>query len=164
MAIDFQGQDKARLFHELAKATFTTVIDESNSLGAAYGFRAIPNGLLIGADGTLRFYRFGSFDIRKPDINRLVKQFVVKGNVQQSTRATVHKSMPLSSHDHFTRGLTKYQSGDLEAARSIWREGVALEPDNWVLRKQLWAMENPERFYKGEVDYEWQRSQIERGR
>ncbi len=163
MAIDFQGQDKARRFHELAKATFTTVIDESNSLGAAYGFRAVPNGLLIGADGALRFRRFGSFDIRKLDTNTLVKQFIVKGNVEQSTHEPDYKSMPLSSHDHFTRGLTKYQSGDLEAARSIWREGVALEPDNWVLRKQLWAIENPDRFYKGEVDYEWQKIQIERG-
>jgi len=44
-----------------------------------------------------------------------------------------------------------------------WKKGRDLEPDNWVIRKQIWAVENPERFYDGAVDTGWQLEQIERG-
>ena len=45
-----------------------------------------------------------------------------------------------------------------------WREAVAIEPENWIIRKQIWAIEHPERFYAGEVDFDWQAAQIAEGR
>jgi len=45
-----------------------------------------------------------------------------------------------------------------------WREAVAIEPENWIIRKQIWAIEHPERFYAGEVDFDWQAAQITEGR
>ena len=43
-----------------------------------------------------------------------------------------------------------------------WREAAALEPTNWIIRKQIWAVEHPERFYDGAVDFDWQKEQIAR--
>ena len=47
MAMDAQGAERARPYVEKAGATFETVVDEENTLGQLYGFRAIPNGFLI---------------------------------------------------------------------------------------------------------------------
>lgn len=66
--------------------------------------------------------------------------------------------------DYFSRGLALYEAGDIEGAKKAWREGIEVEPDHWNMRKQLWAIENPERFYDGAVDYAWQKQQIEQGR
>ena len=41
---------------------------------------------------------------------------------------------------------------------------MVLEPDNFVIRKQIWAVENSERFYQGPIDTDWQREQQERNR
>ncbi len=64
----------------------------------------------------------------------------------------------------FREGLQEYRAGNVEAAMTLWREGMALEPDNYIIRKQVWAVENPDRFYDAGVDYDWQRQQIEQGR
>ena len=65
--------------------------------------------------------------------------------------------------EHFRRGLALYRAGSLDEAMAAWRDGVAIEPDNFNIRKQIWAVEHPERFYGDNVDYEWQREQMEKG-
>ena len=42
------------------------------------------------------------------------------------------------------------------------REAVKLDPQNWLIRKQMWAIETPEAFYEGAVDYDWQKQQRDR--
>ena len=42
------------------------------------------------------------------------------------------------------------------------RAALKLEPSNYIVRKQIWAVENPERFYGGGIDWEWQRRQTEK--
>ena len=37
-----------------------------------------------------------------------------------------------------------------------------MDPQNWLIRKQLWAIETPEVSYEGDVDYGWQKEQISR--
>ena len=40
---------------------------------------------------------------------------------------------------------------------------MELEPDNYIIRKQIWAVQNPDRFYSGDVDYAWQKEQMAQG-
>lgn len=159
IAVDLQGPEKSRPFHELAGAEFTTVVDEENSLARVFGYRAIPNGIYVDEQGKLQFQQYGGFDIRKDGISELVSAFVAGGQV--ANRAATVNDGPAS--DHFERGLSHYKNGDIALAASVWREGIALDPENWNMRKQLWAIENPDRFYGGEVDYAWQKEQIELG-
>ena len=63
----------------------------------------------------------------------------------------------------FRRGLALYREGRIGEALARWRQGLDLDPDNYLIRKQIWAVENPERFYEGDVDYDWQREQVARG-
>ena len=52
--------------------------------------------------------------------------------------------------------------GKREAAIAELKEAFKLDPKNWLIRKQLWAIETPEAFYEGDVDYGWQKEQMSR--
>ena len=63
----------------------------------------------------------------------------------------------------FREGLELYSADRVGDALARWRQGLQLDPDNYLIRKQIWAVENPERFYEGDVDYNWQQEQIAKG-
>lgn len=52
--------------------------------------------------------------------------------------------------------------GDKAAAAAALKRARKLDPENWLIRKQIWALEQPEHFYEGPVDFAWQREQIRR--
>lgn len=165
MAVDLQGPEKARPFHTAARAEFTTVIDEANSLAALFGFKAIPNGMLLDEQGRLAFKHFSGFDIRKPETAEIVKMFLASRAMPAGIGVAASKDgLTVESMEHFRAGLKRLKSGDTVGAAKIWREGIALEPDNWLMRKQLWALEDPDRFYAGPIDFAWQKEQIAGGR
>ena len=64
----------------------------------------------------------------------------------------------------FQAGVNYYNQGNLKKSLTKWTRARDLEPDNWVIRKQIWAVENPEQFYAGQVDSNWQQQQISQGR
>ena len=163
--MDAQGPEKARPYVEMAGATFPTVVDAENVLGQLYGFKAIPNGFLIDGQGVVRYKKLGGFDIRQADTARLVEQWAavpgldLSPEVAEAARGSEH----FQANAHFLKGLELYREGKLQDAIAEWRKGVELEPDNYIIRKQIWAVANPERFYAGDVDYDWQKEQIARG-
>ena len=55
-----------------------------------------------------------------------------------------------------TNYLTRKRIDD---AVGFLRQALALDPENRVLPKQIWALKNPEKFYSGPIDKEWQRQQ-----
>ena len=61
----------------------------------------------------------------------------------------------------FELGLILLESGKKEEAMAEWRKALALDPKNWIIHKQIWAVEHPDKFYKGGVDYGWQKTQLE---
>jgi hypothetical protein len=40
------------------------------------------------------------------------------------------------------------------------KRGFQLDPYNWLIRKQAWAVEHLEVFYEGDVDYGWRKAQV----
>ncbi len=164
--MDAQGSQKARPFAEKAGARFTTVVDEENLLGQLYGFKAIPNGFLIDERGIVRYKKLGGFDIRRDETARIVKRWVGDSGLLDDTlksEAVQLGAEHSEANAHFLDGMRLYRKGDVHGALAEWRKGAQLEPDNWVIRKQIWAVENPDRFYDGDVDYVWQREQIAKG-
>lgn len=63
-----------------------------------------------------------------------------------------------------TLAVAHLAAGDKVEAAKILRKALARDPENWLIRKQIWAVEHPERFYKGAVDFAWQRQQLRRER
>ena len=164
MAIDAQSSDKPRHYVEEAGATFTTVVDQENVLSDLYGFRAIPNGFLIDEDGIVRFSTLGGFDIRRSETAEVLERWLSG----QSEAAGGEESTDVNSgHSEanaiFREGLELFNAGSTDEALALWRQGLELDPDNYLIRKQIWAVENPERFYEGDVDYTWQQEQLARG-
>ncbi len=167
VAVDAQGADKPRPYVEQAAATFTTLVDEENLLSQMLSFKAVPNALFIDEEGVLHYRKFGGFDIRKQEYAELVEQWVKDPSPEWLAQRMQDDPLGGADHEaaiaHFQRGLGLYKQGSVDDAMVEWKKGRDLEPDNWVIRKQIWAVENPERFYDGAVDTGWQLEQIERG-
>lgn len=144
---------------QAANPGFNVVIDQKNVLGSVFGYRAIPNGVFIDEAGVLRFRKFSGFDVRKPDLAAETMRFAAGSNSVELDSSAVQPH-----GDYFERGLALYEAGDVEGAKVVWRTGIEVEPDHWNMRKQLWAIEHPERFYNGNVDYDWQKEQVEQRR
>jgi hypothetical protein len=62
----------------------------------------------------------------------------------------------------YALGSLLLQQGKTEEAMDQWRAALELDPGNWIIHKQIWAVEHPEAFYEGAVDYGWQKEQLER--
>ena len=164
--MDAQGSDKARPYVEKAGATFTTLVDQENRLGEMFGFKLIPNGILIDEQGVIRYMKQGGFDIRNADTEDIVDRWAVGSDIDEPTPVADledHADGRTESMKLFREGLRLYQRGDLDPAVASWREALAMDPGNYIIRKQIWAVENPDRFYTGDVDYAWQREQTAKG-
>jgi hypothetical protein len=150
---------------EKAGAQFTTVVDEENLLGQLYGFLAIPNGFLIDERGIVSYKKLGGFDIRRAETARIVDRWVAGPDLDDSLLAAEEAlgSEHSEANAHFRAGMELYRDARVKEAIAEWRKGVELEPGNYVIRKQIWAIENPEKFYAGDVDYGWQKEQMARG-
>ena len=68
-------------------------------------------------------------------------------------------SMTSAALELFARGVGLHSSGRSEAAVALWREALEVDPDNFVIRSQIWVAEHPERFYPA-VDRSWQELQL----
>ena len=166
MAIEAQGPEKARPYVENAHASFTTVIDEENLLGQLYGYKAIPNGFLIDEGGRVQYLELGGFDIRRAETANVVEQWITDHSLHEHLEVTKEALGEEHSEANtlFRSGLNLYRQGKVEKAIAEWRKGMELEPDNYIIRKQIWAVENPDKFYAGSVDYDWQEKQLAQGR
>ena len=73
------------------------------------------------------------------------------------------KLQPRESSIAFVWGLVLLHQSEREAALAKLKQARDLDPDNWRIRKQIWAIEHPEKFYSGDSpDYDWQKEQLGR--
>jgi tetratricopeptide (TPR) repeat protein len=59
----------------------------------------------------------------------------------------------------FALGGALYQQGDTQGALHWWRVARERDPANFTVRKQIWRVEHPEKFYPT-IDADWQREQL----
>ncbi len=57
-------------------------------------------------------------------------------------------------------GLKLYRQGQKEEAVLQLREALNLDPENLTIRKQIWAIMNPDKFYGDAIDFDWQKQQF----
>ena len=172
VAVEVQGAAAARPWLERAGATFPTVVDAANALGERLGYKAIPNGILLDERGVLRFRKFGGFSVERAedvaDVERLL------GAARPARPAAPAPETPAATKPQratddagrataLQRGLDRLRVGDREGALAAWRTALAADPGNYVVRKQIWVVEYPERFYPT-IDWDWQKAQLARER
>jgi len=76
---------------------------------------------------------------------------------------TAAKLQPAESSVPFVWGQVMLQQGQKDAALTKLKQARDLDPDNWRIRKQIWAIENPDKFYSGKSpDFGWQSEQLKK--
>lgn len=150
--MDAQGPSAALPYHQRAGATFPTLVDQEGLLPQRWGFKAIPNAWVIDEAGVLRYEKLGGFQIGQREDHEAVLAAL-------ALAPTVQLPMEASSDTRDTRfeeGVRLLAEGRTAAALQLWFQVLEGEPENWIVRKQVWQVLYPERF-DPTVDYAWQR-------
>ena len=156
------GEEAVRTWTERAGLTFPTLLDPENRLGALFGFKVIPNGILVDPEGVVRYTKFGGFDVASAQDLGAIEAAVASAPPAAGDRPPTRiEERAARAAALLTEGTAQLEAGNREAGLDAWRAALRLDPDNLVIRKQLWRADHPERF--GEViDGDWQREQLVR--
>lgn len=172
--------EAVRPWPEAAGASFPTVIDADNTLGRLLDYKIIPNGIFLDEHGRLVGKWIG-FSVDRPECIEAVEAFrsgrlepferhpqgpVGQPGVAPGPLTGAAALSPLERELYDTRvrfGAELLAAGKKEAAVTEWRKALLMDPDNFVLRKQIWRLQYPERF-DPEIDFEWQKERLARDR
>ncbi len=166
-ALEHAGGEAARPFVEAAGTEFPTVIDEHGVLAGIFDFKAVPNGVLVDEVGVIRWAKYGGFSIDNPEDVATVERFLAGGDPGLSPVGKVPYTLrPVERELVATKvrlGRLLDETGRRDEALGVWREALRLDPENFTIRKQIWAAEHPEKFFP-EIDVAWQQEQLARER
>ena len=156
----------ARPWHNKANAEFVTLVDSQNILGNRYNLKAIPYGVMIDEAGRLVKPPFNINVANKETITILEKWLsdpIYNATLLRSVKPLNKSQNPqvIEANARFQLGRTLLEVGKKAEAISEWRKALALDPKNWIIHKQIWAVEHPDKFYDGNVDFGWQKAQLE---
>ena len=156
VAQDVQGEERVRPVAADYGVTFPLLIDHAGALAQLLEFRIVPSGAFIDADGVVRYRHVDDFDIADPRVRWNLERFLAG---EPTEPPAPEGTMDSAALERFARGVALYGDGRTDDALAVWREALALDPDNFVIRSQIWAIEHPEHFYPA-VDREWQELQL----
>lgn len=156
VAQDVQGEERVRAVVDEHEVTFPVLVDRSSVLARKLGFRVVPTGFFVDSGGTVRYRHTDDFDAADPRVGWNLERFLAGEPTEAPDEAG---SMNPAALERFAEGASLYAQGDVEHAVAVWRDALALDPDNFVIRSQIWAVDHPERFWPA-VDREWQELQL----
>jgi tetratricopeptide (TPR) repeat protein len=136
--------------------TFPVLVDRASTLGKELGFGIVPSGFFVDAAGDVRYRHVNDFDLSDPRVRWNLERFLAGEETEAPAEG---ERMDAGALERFAEGVTLYAQGRVDEALTVWREALELEPDNFVIRSQIWAVEFPEHFYPA-VDREWQELQL----
>lgn len=76
---------------------------------------------------------------------------------------TAAEALPQSASAQFALGSCMLALDRKTEALAQLRKALALDRENYVIRKQIWMIEHPEKFFP-EIDWAWQREQLAKER
>jgi hypothetical protein len=163
VAVDVQGAKTARPWVEKAKAEFPVLIDREARLADRLGVNYVPFAVWLDRDGRM---------IRRPQPVNVTKdshRMAITRWLKQDRNllTAVGQSDPepprgfASETARLRFSLAAHFLGNGKSARALvqLRKARDADPRNWLIRKQIWAIDHPERFYQGKVDFAWQHEQ-----
>jgi tetratricopeptide (TPR) repeat protein len=156
VAQDAQGEERVRPVVRERAVTFPVIVDHASLLARLLEFRIVPSGVFVDGDGTVRYRHVDDFDIGDPRVRWNLECFLAG---EQTEPPAAEGRMDPAALERFAHGVELYAEGRAEEALALWREALDLDPDNFVIRSQIWAVEHPEHFYPV-VDREWQELQL----
>jgi tetratricopeptide (TPR) repeat protein len=156
VAQDAQGEERVRPIVEEREVTFPVLVDRESALARELGFRIVPTGFFVDGEGVVRYRHVNDFDVADPRVRWNLDRFLAG---KEAETPAEEERMSSEALELFARGVALYAAGDEGEALALWRDALGLDPDNFVVRSQIWALEHPDRFYPA-VDREWQELQL----
>ncbi len=166
--MDVQGRRVAEPWVNKAHATYPTLVDQYNYLGEKFNFNYVPLIILFNKPGE-QVYGPTSFSIDDAADRRFLLEWIQGGQILNQELEEKAGQSDTSFEQPGVALRFKYatflMSHD-EKQEALWhlRKAVEEAPGNWIIRKQIWAIEHPARFYNGDVDFDWQREQLQQER
>ena len=87
---------------------------------------------------------------------------LLRANRSREAELAFRRAVELDPSDWsaaFGLGTALYQQARVDAALVWWKTARELDPPNFPVRKQIWMVEHPERFYPT-IDTAWQKEQL----
>jgi len=156
IAQDAAGEERVRPVVEERQVTLPVLVDRESQLGRKLGFRIVPSGFFVDAEGLIRYRHTGDFDVADPRVRWNLDRFLAG---EETEPVDAGGGMDPLALELFAEGVGRYAGGRPDEALALWREALAIDPDNFLIRSQIWVLEHPERFYPA-VDREWQELQL----
>lgn len=157
--MDVQGAEQARPWVLEAKATYPALVDTQGQLGRRFNFNYVPLTILINEEGHL-VRGPKPTDIGEETHRQEMVRWLDQGGIEPTSNQEEVGFSDREAELRFRAAAAALTQGDSNTALALLRKAVQLDPDNWLIRKQMWALEDPDRFYSGPVDYEWQKRQL----
>ncbi len=159
VAQDAQGPARVRPIVIASRTTFPVLIDRASTVAGFFSFQITPSGVFLDAAANVAYIQgsaVNQFDVADPRV-RLNLDLHLAGQAPQP----IDDEMRAGSQalEIFGEGSTLFTAGDTRRALDMWRRALEIDPDNFLIRSQIWAVENPERFWPA-VDREWQEAQL----
>jgi hypothetical protein len=155
IACDAQGVDLPMRYLSRAKATYEMWIDATCLLVRRWKLKRVSVLVLLDENDVVLAAGEG------PDAAFLLQLEKLLSKPRDSTPPAAPKVDTKDTKIEFlvqqcANYLTRKRVDD---AVGFLKQALALDPENRVLPKQIWALRNPEKFYDGPIDKEWQRLQ-----
>ena len=161
---DAQGPEAVRPW--VAGGTYRTLVDRNNVLGKLLNVKYVP--YIIAVDEAGRLCRgIAPVNIEDAAFRADLEAWATTGAVSEAWQEAGGKDVPAWSASpagreadaRYQLAVVLLEQGKKGEAVAELREAARLDPENWIIRKQLWAVAHPEAFYDGPVDYDWQKRQ-----
>ena len=163
VGIDPGGADALRPYVEEAGATFPVLVDSHGVSSKTFGFRVIPNGILVDRDLVIRYRKDGGFKNENPEDLAAVERFMRGEDPGPSPgRESAYDLGPLQRERvelHMRHGDLLASLGRTDEAVEEWRAALHLDPENLTIRKPIWKALHPEKFHPT-IDKDGQREQL----
>lgn len=156
IAQDVRGSDTVAPVAQASGATFPILLDRTSQLGQLFGFRIVPTGVFVDAGGIVRYRHNNDFDIADPRDRQNLERFLAGTPIEPIDEAEL---MVPAALELFAHGVELFDRDERTEAVASWRRALDLDPDNFVIRSQIWTVEHPEHFYPV-VDRNWQEQQL----
>lgn len=132
-----------------------------------FNFNIVPNGIFIDKTGVIRLIKQG-FQVSNTDHIEAVRTLLF--NEVEKVELDDHYFNPSNptnalekqlSQTKFKLGMEYYNNDKIEEALKELDEALLLNTDNFLIRKQRWYIQHPEKF-SPTIDIEWQQKQLEK--
>ncbi len=155
IACDAQGVDLPMKYLSRFRATYEMWMDANCLLGRRWKLKRVGILVLLDENDVVMLIA----ERPEPEVLHQVKKLL--GQPPAANPPPAPKPDTKDTRVEFlvqlcTNYLTRKRVDD---AVGFLKQALAIDPESRVIPKQIWALQNPDRFYNGPIDKDWQKAQ-----